>query len=149
MAAKKAPSVTNTDKVYYRVVEDQWDEGPIDVIVQTTDPTDEDFDEACDHCLASIQQRIDEATEEKDGAYLEKLQEKLGDTEAADWEDYTSSMVQPEIMVNGELVNIAEVTGRIVVQEYLNAGGKLDEYGKKSWARIWPQVRNKKAKKSK
>ncbi len=124
------------EKVYFRVVEDDLsdEEGQnwmVDVVIQTTDPSDfKNFEDAIEECTDRIQARIDleEDKEEPDEGYLEKLQEKFGDSNVGDWEEYTFSIPQPEVSVKGKLVNVAEVTGRAKCERYLKSGGELTEF---------------------
>ena len=121
------------ENIYFRVVEDDFsdEEGQnwmVDGVIQRTDPADfNNFEDAIEECVERIQERIDleEDKEEPDGGYLEKLQEKFGDSNVSDWEEYTSSIPQPEVCINNELINVAEVAGHARCQQYLESGGEL------------------------
>lgn len=109
--------------IFYRVVEDFFGDSegvdrPIEVVIQTTDPADfAELGEAVEEAMDRIQERIDleEMAGEPDGAHLDLLQEKLGDTGeglGADWEAYCSAISQPTVLVDREVINLAEVEGR-------------------------------------
>ena len=122
--------------IYFRVVEDDFSDEDgqnwmVEVVIQTTAPSDfKSFEDAVEECIDRIQERIDneEDKEEPDHGYLEKLQEKLGDSNVEDWEEYTFSIPQPEVSVKGKLVNVAEVAGRAKCERYLKSGGELTEF---------------------
>ena len=122
--------------IYFRVVEDDFSEEDgqnwmVDVVIQTTDPSDfESFEDAAEECIDRIQERIDneEDEDEPDEGYVEKLQEKLGDSNVSDWEEYTLSIPQPQVGINGESVNTAEVAGRDRCEKHLAAGGEFREF---------------------
>jgi hypothetical protein len=121
--------------IFYRVVEDDFSEEEgrgwmVDVVIQATAPADfKDFGEAIEECIDRIQERIDgeEDQDEPDEGYLEKLQEKLDDSNVSDWEEYTCSIPQPSITIDGEVVNVAEVAGRARCGAYIAAGGVLSD----------------------
>lgn len=121
--------------ICYRVVEDDFSEGDgqgwmVDVVIQTTDPADfKDFEDAIEECIDRIQERIDseEDKDEPDEGYLGKLREKLEDSNVSDWEEYTYTIPQPSIVIDGEGVNVAEVAGRARCEAYISAGGVLSD----------------------
>lgn len=121
--------------IFYRVVEDDLSDEDgqgwmVDVVIQTTDPADfKDFGDAIEECIDRIQERIDseEDKDEPDEGYLEKLHEKLDDSNVTDWEEYTCSFPQPLVTVEGEEANVAEVAGRARCEAYIAAGGVLPD----------------------
>ncbi|MFO0892988.1 MAG: hypothetical protein U0790_28110 [Isosphaeraceae bacterium] len=124
--------------IFCRVVEDDFSEQDgqdwmVDVVIQTTDPSDfEGFEEAIEECIDRIQERIDneEDKDEPDEDYLKKLREKLDDSNVSDWEEYTYSIPQPSVTIEGEGVNVAEVAGRARCEQYIAAGGVLSDVGR-------------------
>lgn len=138
--------------VHYRIVAENFadEKGqtwPVEVLIQTEDPSDfDDFDTALEEVLDRIQMRIDreEDRDEPDLGYLDRLREKLGDSNCGDWEEYCDNISQPEIArkFRGqyEWINLAEVAGRERMRRLLLRGVKFEKYALPTYNRLLRQV---------
>jgi hypothetical protein len=102
---------------------------PVEVLIQTEDPIDfGDFQDATEELLDRIQERIDcqEDRSEPDEDYLDKLREKLGDSNCEDWDEYCSNVSQPEVSLrkggNYEQMNLAGIDGRKRMRRLIEKG---------------------------
>ena len=127
------------NKIHYKVVGDigDYDGCSFDGIVQTIDTSDFVlFADALDHAKDCVRERISEVKKRETPTpdYLEELSCHLeAMCESEDWEDYTFHVSQPFVSINDKQVNLAEVAGRILCQQHIDAGGKLKESHMKRW----------------
>lgn len=120
--------------VHYRIVAENFaDEAgqrwPVEVLIQTEDPADFDrFEAAVEEALDRIQERIDREEDKgpPDEGYLDRLREKLGDSNCEGWDEYCRNVSQPEVSrkVGGrcESINLAEVAGRERMRRMVQKG---------------------------
>jgi hypothetical protein len=120
--------------IHYRIVTENFafepgQRWPIEVLIQTEDKADfADFEAATEEVLDRIQERIDrqEDRDEPDEGYLDKLREKLGDSNCGDWDEYCNNVSQPEVWLRtrGEHVgiNLADIAGRKQMRRLINRG---------------------------
>lgn len=139
-------------KVYYRIVTENFADEPgqrwpVEVLIQTEDPADFDsFEAASGELLDRIQERIDreEDKDEPDHGYLDKLNEKLGDSQAEDWEEYCYCVSQPEVFLEKgadyERINVAEVAGRKRMRRLMKRGVGFKNYDLWSLRRLERQA---------
>lgn len=121
-------------RIHYRIVTESFADEPgqrwpIEVLIQTEDPTDfGDFEAATEEMLDRIQERIyrREDRAKPDDGYFDKLREKLGDSNCTDWEEYCSNVSQPKVYLRKggdyEAMNIAEVAGRERMRRLIEEG---------------------------
>ena len=138
--------------VHYRIVAENFagepgQRWPVEVLIQTEDPEDFDsFEAASDELLDRIQERIDreEDKPEPEPGYLDKLEEKLGDSNCGDWEEYASNISQPEVRLRarGEdtWINLAEVAGRGRMNRMITKGLALAPHQLRSLRRLGGQA---------
>ena len=138
--------------ICYRIVAENFAEEkgqtwPVEVLIQTEDPADfDDFEEALEEVLDRIQMRIDreEDRDEPDLGYLDRLREKLGDSNSGDWEEYCDNISQPQVArkFRGryEWINLAEVAGRERMRRLLVRGVKFENYALPVFNRLGRQA---------
>lgn len=118
-------------KVCYRIMVEDFahepgDRWPVEVLIQTEDPAD--FRAAVEEGLDRIQERIDRQEDEgePDPGYLDKLREKLGDSNCGDWDEYCLNVSQPEVRRTSRgshvEMNMAEVAGRRRMRRVIDRG---------------------------
>lgn len=139
--------------VFYRIVTENFADEPgqrwpVEVLIQTEDPADFDsFEEAIDELLDRIQERIDreEDQPEPDPGYLAKLEEKMGDSNSDDWDEYCCNISQPTVFrkVRGrhEAINLAEVAGRRRMLRMIDRGVSFEPYQLRLLRRLEGQAR--------
>lgn len=138
--------------VFYRIVTENFADEPgqrwpVEVLIQTEDPADFDsFEAASEELLDRIQERIDreEDKDEPDHGYLDRLNEKLGDSQADDWEDYCYCVSQPMVFLEKgadyERINVAEVADRKRMRRMMKRGVVFKNYDLGSLRRLERQA---------
>lgn len=126
--------------VHYRIVTENFaDEAgqrwPIEVLIQTEDPADFDrFEAAVEEALDRIQERIDREEDEEttDEGYLDRLREKLDDSNCEGWDEYCRNVSQPEILLGKrdgcDSINLAGVAGRKRMRRMIEKGVGFEPY---------------------